>query len=111
MYVLLICLLSFGWLTFLRLVSLTISQQFIYGTFILKVRKRGVVVLPKELRTKAGIEEDCEVVAEIRGNEVLLRPLKPVIVRVDWAAVEKILGEEDEIEEEKLRKILKELRS
>jgi bifunctional DNA-binding transcriptional regulator/antitoxin component of YhaV-PrlF toxin-antitoxin module len=25
--------------------------------FILKVRRRGVVILPKELRSKAGIEE------------------------------------------------------
>jgi len=79
--------------------------------FILKVRKKGVVILPKELRTKAGIEEDSEVVAEIRGNEVLLRPLKPVIVRVDWASVEKILHEGNKVEEEKLREILTELRS
>ena len=95
---------------FLRSVNPTISQQLIYGTFILKVGKRGVVILPKELRSKAGIEEDSEVV-EIRGNEVLLRLLKPVIVRVDWAAVEKILHEEDKVGEEKLREILKELRS
>jgi AbrB family looped-hinge helix DNA binding protein len=78
--------------------------------FILKVRKKGVVILPKELRAGAGIEEDSEVIAEIKGNEVLLRPLKPVIVRVDWAAVEKILREEDKVEEEKLREIFKELR-
>ena len=78
--------------------------------FILKVRKKGVVILPKELRTKVGIEEDSEVIAEIKGNEVLLRPLKPVVVRVDWTAVEKILYEEDKIEEEKLREIFKELR-
>ena len=78
--------------------------------FILKVRKKGVVILPKELRARAGIEEDSEVIAEIKGNEVLLRPLKPVIVRVDWTAVEKILYEEDKIEEEKLREIFKELR-
>jgi len=30
---------------------------------------------------------------------VLLRLLKLVIVRVDWATVEKILHEEDEVEE------------
>ena len=78
--------------------------------FILKVRKKGVIILPKELRARAGIEEDSEVIAEIKGNEVLLRPLKPVIVRVDWAAVEKILHEEDKVEEEKLREIFKELR-
>ena len=41
---------------------------------------------------------------------MLLRPLKPVVVRVDWAAVEKILHEEDKVEEEKLREIFKELR-
>ena len=79
--------------------------------FILKVRKRGVVILPKELRSKAGIEEESEAVAENRGNEVLSRPLKPVIVRVDWATVEKILHEEDKVGEEKLHEILKELRS
>jgi AbrB family looped-hinge helix DNA binding protein len=79
--------------------------------FILKVRKKGIVILPKELRTKAGIEENSDVVAEIRGNEVLLRSLKPVIVRVDWATVEKILHEEEKVEEEKLREILKEVRS
>jgi AbrB family looped-hinge helix DNA binding protein len=78
--------------------------------FILKVRKKGVVILPKELRAKAGIEEDSEVIAEIKGSEVLLRPLKPVVVRVDWATVEKILHEEDKVEEEKLREIFKELR-
>jgi hypothetical protein len=49
----------------------------------LKVRKRSVVILSKELKSKAGIEEDSEAVAEIRGNEVLLRLLKSVIVRVD----------------------------
>ena len=42
---------------------------------------------------------------------MLLRLLKLVIVRVDWVAVEKILHEEDKVGEEKLREILKELRS
>jgi AbrB family looped-hinge helix DNA binding protein len=51
--------------------------------FILKVRKKGVVILPKELRIKAGIEENSEVVAEIVDNGVLLRPLKLVTVRFD----------------------------
>jgi len=78
--------------------------------FILKVRRKGVVILPKELRAKAGIEEDSEVIAEIKGNEVFLRPLKPVVVKVDWATVEKILHEEDKVEEDKLREIFKELR-
>ena len=76
----------------------------------MKIRKKGVVILPKELKTKAGIEEDSEVIAEIKGSEVLSRPLKPVIVRVDWAIAEKILHEEDKVEEERLREIFKELR-
>jgi hypothetical protein len=42
---------------------------------------------------------------------VLLRPLKPVIVRVDRDTVEKILHEEEEMEEEKLCEILKEMHS
>jgi len=77
----------------------------------LKARKRGVVILLKELRSKAGIEEDSEVVDKIRGNEVLSRLLKPVIVRVDWVTVGKILYEEDKVEKEKLHEILKELHS
>jgi bifunctional DNA-binding transcriptional regulator/antitoxin component of YhaV-PrlF toxin-antitoxin module len=79
--------------------------------FILKVRKKGVIILPKELRLRAGIEENSVVLAEITERGVLLRALKPVTVRVDPALIERILSEEGRLEEEKLREIVGNIRS
>jgi bifunctional DNA-binding transcriptional regulator/antitoxin component of YhaV-PrlF toxin-antitoxin module len=77
----------------------------------LKVRRKGVIILPKELRLRAGIEENSIVLAEITERGVLLRALKPVTVRVDPAVIERILSEEGRLEEEKLRKIIDNTRS
>jgi len=79
--------------------------------FVLKVGKKGVVVLPKRLRAEAGIEEESLILAEVRDNNIILRPLKPVTVSIDWAVVEKLLAEEREDEEEKVLELLKQLRS
>ena len=79
--------------------------------FILKVRRKGVIILPKELRLRAGIEENSVVLAEITERGVLLRALKPVTVRVDPALIERILSEEERLEEEKLREIVENIRS
>jgi AbrB family looped-hinge helix DNA binding protein len=46
--------------------------------FVLKVGKKGVVILPKRLRAEAGIEEESLILAEVRNNNIILRPLKPV---------------------------------
>jgi len=77
----------------------------------LKVRGKGVIVLPKELRLRAGIEENSIVLAEITEKGVLLRALKPITVRVDPAVIEGILSEEGRLEEEKLREIIENIRS
>jgi len=77
----------------------------------LKVRRKGVIVLPKELRLRAGIEENSIVLAEITEKGVLLRALKPITVRVDPAVIEGILSEEGRLEEEKLREIIENIRS
>jgi len=42
---------------------------------VLKVRKKGITVLPKRLRDAAGIEEDTEVRAKLSSGGILLRPL------------------------------------
>jgi AbrB family looped-hinge helix DNA binding protein len=78
--------------------------------FILSVRKKGIVILPKELRAAANIDEGSKVVAEIRDDGLLLKPLRPLVVRVDPKVVEETLLEEGEIEEEKIRGILGTLR-
>ena len=77
----------------------------------MKVRRKGVIVLPKELRLRAGIEENSIVLAEITEKGVLLRALKPITVRVDPAVIEGILSEEGRLEEEKLREIIDNTRS
>jgi AbrB family looped-hinge helix DNA binding protein len=79
--------------------------------FVLKVGKKGVVILPKRLRAEAGIEEESLILAEVRDNNIILRPLKLVTVSIDWAVVEKLLAEEREDEEEKVLELLKQLRS
>ncbi|MCC6060434.1 MAG: AbrB/MazE/SpoVT family DNA-binding domain-containing protein [Desulfurococcaceae archaeon] len=77
----------------------------------MKVRRKGVIILPKELRLRAGIEENSIVLAEITEKGVLLRALKPITVRVDPAVIERILSEEGRLEKEKLREIIENIRS
>ncbi len=62
--------------------------------FVLKVRKKGVVILPKSLRDALGIGEGDEVAVEVVGNELVMRPLRPKVVDVDPALVEGLLREE-----------------
>ncbi len=41
---------------------------------ILRVRKKGVTIIPKNLREAAGIAEDSEVKAKVLPEGILLRP-------------------------------------
>ena len=75
---------------------------------VLKVGKKGVIVLPKAFRERVGIEEGGEVLAEVVGDGIVLRPLKPRIVNVDPGIVEAILAEERREWEEKLKRIVEE---
>ncbi len=74
---------------------------------VLRVRRKGVVILPKALRAAAGIEEDGEVVAEAGPGVVVLRPLRLREVDVDPEAVERVLREEGEAEARKLHDLLR----
>ena len=42
---------------------------------MLKVRRKGVTILPKRLREAAGIAEDSEVKAKVLPSGILLRPM------------------------------------
>jgi bifunctional DNA-binding transcriptional regulator/antitoxin component of YhaV-PrlF toxin-antitoxin module len=42
---------------------------------VLKVRKKGVTILPKRLRDEAGIAENSEVRAKALSGSIVLRPL------------------------------------
>ncbi|MEM3692612.1 MAG: AbrB/MazE/SpoVT family DNA-binding domain-containing protein [Candidatus Bathyarchaeia archaeon] len=76
---------------------------------VLKIRNKGVLILPKSLRKAAGIAEG-EVAVEAREGEIVIRPLRPRVVDVDPRIVEELLSEEGKLEEEKFKRILRELR-
>ncbi|RZN63603.1 MAG: AbrB/MazE/SpoVT family DNA-binding domain-containing protein, partial [Candidatus Methanodesulfokora washburnensis] len=43
---------------------------------VLRMRKKGVLILPKSIREAAGIDEG-EVIAEAREGEIVLKPFRP----------------------------------
>jgi len=71
----------------------------------IKLRKKGVIILPKDVREKLGIKENDILLGEMKSGELVLRPLKPKIVRVDPKMVEEILKEEGEAERRKEEEI------
>jgi len=60
---------------------------------VIKVRKKGVIIIPKDLREAANIEEEGSVIAEIRDGELVLKPYKPKVVRLKPETIDKILRE------------------
>jgi AbrB family looped-hinge helix DNA binding protein len=67
---------------------------------ILKVRKKGVLILPKRLREEVNIREGDEVAVEVRKGSLIITPFRPKVVDVDPAFVERLLREEIRFEEE-----------
>jgi bifunctional DNA-binding transcriptional regulator/antitoxin component of YhaV-PrlF toxin-antitoxin module len=76
---------------------------------VLRMRKKGVLILPKSIREAAGIDEG-EIIAEAREGEIVLKPFRPREVEIDPKIVDQILKEEDELERRKISAILKEIR-
>ena len=73
---------------------------------VLKVRRKGVIILPKKLREALGIGEGDEVIVEVIGGKLVMRALKPRVVDVDPRVVEEILREERYSEEGRYRRML-----
>ncbi len=69
---------------------------------VLKVRRKGVLILPKVLREQVGIEEGDEMIAEVVGGTIVLRPLKPRIVDIDVKKVHDIVRREKKDWDERL---------
>jgi len=65
----------------------------------LKIQRKGILIFPKKLREAVGLEEGDEVIAEVIGDSLVLRALKPKIVDVDPSLMEGLLREEYEFEE------------
>ena len=72
----------------------------------LRLRKKGVIILPREIREKLNVKENDILVAEVKDNELILRPLKPETVEVDPKLVDEIIREEKDAEERKEIEIL-----
>ncbi|WP_390529089.1 AbrB/MazE/SpoVT family DNA-binding domain-containing protein [Sulfurisphaera ohwakuensis] len=71
----------------------------------LRLRKKGIIILPKGIREKLGVSENDILIADIKDGELILRPLKPKIVRVNPIVVEEILKDEGDKERRKEEEI------
>lgn len=75
---------------------------------VLKVRKKGIVILTKDIRRKAGIDEGDELIVEVEEGKLTMKVLRPKVVDVDPNLVEKLLREEYELERRKYGETLHE---
>ncbi|MCD6504114.1 AbrB/MazE/SpoVT family DNA-binding domain-containing protein [Candidatus Bathyarchaeota archaeon] len=69
------------------------------GGISLKVRKKGVIILPKSLRKAANIGEGDDVLVEVKDGIILMKVFKPRVVDVEPELIEKLLEEEVKLEE------------
>ena len=75
----------------------------------LTISKKGQVTLPAELRKKMGFEAGSTVIAEVRDNELVLRPA--TVLEVEIYSDNDIARwiEEDELDEQTKQKIYERL--
>lgn len=70
---------------------------------VLRVGRNDVIKLPKKLVEAIGLNTGDYVTAEVKSDKLILRGLKPKVVDVDPAYVEKLLKGEHELERRKYR--------
>ncbi len=73
---------------------------------IVKLGKKGIIVLPKGIREAIGVNEGDKLVVKVEGDKLVLKPLKPLVVDVDPGVVREILRKERKLEEERIAKFL-----
>ena len=61
---------------------------------ILRIGRRGVLRLPKQLLREVDLKEGDEVIVEVKDNTLIIKPLKPKIVDIDMEIIEHLLREE-----------------
>lgn len=61
---------------------------------VVKVHRKGVLILSKALREQVGIKEGDELIVEVIGESIVLRSLKPRVVDADVREVHEIVREE-----------------
>ncbi len=72
----------------------------------MNVRKKDVIVLPKNLREATGIDGEDEVMIDVASDKILLRALKPRVVDVDSRIVDELLRKEDSLETKRYREMI-----
>jgi len=66
--------------------------------YVLRIRKKDILILSKKLREEAGLREGDEVIVEVEESKLVMKVLKPKVVDVDPSVVGELLREEYEIE-------------
>ena len=74
---------------------------------VLKVRRKGIIVLPKRVREALGVSEGDGVIVEVVGGELVMRALKPRIVDVDPEMIERFLREEYDLERDRYTRMVR----
>ena len=64
------------------------------NAMILRIGRRGVLRLPKQLLREVDLKEGDEVIVEVEDNTLIIKPLKPKIVDIDMEIIEHLLREE-----------------
>jgi len=77
-----------------------------YMKVVLKIRRKGVIILPKKLREALGVKEGDLVTAETVDGSLIVKVLKPKAVDVDPKLVEELLREEYVLEESKYEEMM-----
>jgi len=58
---------------------------------IIKVGKKGIVVIPKKYRELLGLKENSLIQMEIRNNELVIKPFSPKRVKLKGRVQEIVL--------------------
>ena len=75
---------------------------------VIKVRKKGIIILPKKVRKLANVSEGDDILLRVEDKKIILEKIQPLRVKVDLEKVEKIESEELELEEKKIEEIVRE---
>ena len=73
---------------------------------VLKIHKKGIVILPKKIRELIGVDEGDDVIVEVVGEQIVMRPLRPRVVDVDVRLVEALLREEYSLEKQRYMRMV-----
>ncbi len=74
---------------------------------ILKIRRKGILILPKKLRESLNVEEGDELIAETSKGALTLKPFRPIVVDIDPSLIEKALAEESTLERKRVKGLVK----